>query len=65
MPRLKEQDYELHFFYLWLPSVDLAISRVKERVLRGGHDIPEPVIRRRFQRSFGNFWNYYRPIADG
>ncbi|HEY1423655.1 MAG TPA: AAA family ATPase [Candidatus Acidoferrum sp.] len=65
VPRLKRQDYEVHFFYLWLPSVELAISRVKERVLRGGHDIPEAVIRRRFQRSFANFWKYYRPIADG
>ena len=36
---LKRRGYEVHFFYLWLPSVELAISRVKERVLRGGHEI--------------------------
>jgi predicted ABC-type ATPase len=42
-------------------SVD---SRVKERVSRGGHDIPIGVIPMRFQRSFRNFWNYYRPAAD-
>jgi predicted ABC-type ATPase len=54
---LKRRGYEVHFFYLWLPSVELATSRVRERVLRGGHDIP-----RMFYggglRSFGNFWNY-------
>jgi len=61
---LKRRGYEVHFFYLWLPSVELAISRVRERVLRGGHDIPEDVLRRRFARSFRNFWNYYRSSAD-
>jgi predicted ABC-type ATPase len=61
---LKRRGYEVHSFFLWLPSVELAISRVKERVLRGGHDIPIGVIRRRFERSFRNFWNYYRPAAD-
>jgi predicted ABC-type ATPase len=61
---LRRRGYEAHFFYLWLPSVELAISRVKERVLRGGHDIPEDVLRRRFARSFRNFWNYYRSSAD-
>jgi predicted ABC-type ATPase len=30
---LKRRGYEVHFFYLWLPSVELAIARVKERVL--------------------------------
>jgi predicted ABC-type ATPase len=63
--KLKQKAYEVHFFYLWLPSVELAISRVRERVLQGGHDIPVEVVQRRFQRSFGNFWNYYRHVADG
>jgi hypothetical protein len=52
----KRRGYEVHFFI----SGFRAISRVKERVLRGGHDIPIGVIRRRFDRSFRNFWNYYR-----
>ena len=61
---LKRRGYEVHLFYLWLPSAELAISRVRERVSRGGHDIPETVVRRRFARSFRNFWNNYRPVAD-
>lgn len=40
--RLKAEGYDIHFFFLWLKSVDLALSRVKERVSRGGHDVPEP-----------------------
>jgi predicted ABC-type ATPase len=48
---------------LWLKSVDLALSRVKERVSRGGHDVPEAVIRRRFDRSMRNFLLHYRSLA--
>jgi len=38
--------YDVHIFYLWLPSPDLAVARVRRRVEAGGHDVPEPVIRR-------------------
>jgi len=40
--------YHVSLFFLGLPSVELAIARVAERVRQGGHNIPEPVIRRRF-----------------
>ena len=33
-------------------------------VLKGGHDVPEPVVRRRFGRSIKNFFVEYRPLAD-
>lgn len=46
-----------------LKSLDLALSRIKERVSRGGHDIPEPVVRRRFDRSIQNFLLHYRLLA--
>lgn len=62
--QLKARGYKIHVFFLWLKSVDLAISRVRDRVSRGGHDIPEPVIRRRFDRSTRNFLKYYRQVAD-
>jgi len=45
-------------------SVDVALSRVKGRVLKGGHDVPTTVIRRRFGRSVRNFLTEYRPLAD-
>jgi predicted ABC-type ATPase len=35
-------------YFLWLPSVEMAVARVAHRVSQGGHNIPEPVIRRRF-----------------
>jgi predicted ABC-type ATPase len=54
--------YEVHVFYLWLPTPDLAVARVRRRVQAGGHDVPEPVIRRRFKKSLVNFDRLYRPV---
>jgi predicted ABC-type ATPase len=62
--RLKKRRYVVHFFYLWAPSVEIALSRVRERVSGGGHDIPEPIVRRRFERSIDNFVCHYRKLAD-
>jgi predicted ABC-type ATPase len=61
--RLNAEGYEIHLFFLWLKSVDLALSRVRERVSRGGHDVPEQIIRRRFERSMRNFLLHYRQSA--
>lgn len=55
--------YDVHIFYLWLPSPDLAVARVRRRVETGGHDVPESVIRRRFWKSLVNFDRLYRPVA--
>jgi predicted ABC-type ATPase len=62
--KMRKQGYKIHVFFLWVKAVDLALSRVQERVSRGGHDVPEPVIRRRFDRSIRNFLILYRQLAD-
>jgi len=54
----------VHFFFLWVPTVRLALTRVRARVLQGGHDVPEAVIRRRFDRSIHNFLRRYRSLGD-
>ena len=41
-------------WYCGLASVELHVQRVAERVGRGGHDIPEALIRQRFKRSTRN-----------
>jgi len=61
---LKRRGYEVHIFYLWVPSAELTLARIKERVLRGGHDVPEAIVRRRFGRSIGNFLGAYGRLAD-
>ena len=62
--RLKHQGYVIHLFFLWIPNVDLAIARIKNRVAEGGHDVPAPDVRRRFSRSVRNFFSVYRPLLD-
>jgi predicted ABC-type ATPase len=61
---LKKRGYEVHIFFLWVPSAELTLARIKERVLRGGHDVAEAVVRRRFEKSMRNFFGPYRALAD-
>jgi predicted ABC-type ATPase len=60
----EKMGYEIIIYFFKIPSVDFAIERVKLRVARGGHNIPESVIRRRFERSWENFNLLYKPLAD-
>ena len=45
---------DVHIWYVGLRSPELHLSRVRARVLRGGHDIPERDIRRRYDASRQN-----------
>ena len=56
--------YRVAIIYLRLPSAEHAVERVARRVSEGGHHIPEAVVRRRFARSWPNFVELYRDIAD-
>jgi predicted ABC-type ATPase len=56
--------YDVHLIYLWQPSPDLAVQRVRTRVLLGGHDVPEADIRRRILRSVANFEHLYRRLVS-
>jgi predicted ABC-type ATPase len=42
---------EVRVWYVALRSADLHIARVRARVAKGGHDIPEPAIRERYDHS--------------
>jgi predicted ABC-type ATPase len=45
---------EVRIWYVGLASAELHIARVRSRVARGGHDIPEGKIRERYARSLLN-----------
>jgi predicted ABC-type ATPase len=62
--RLQGDGYRVHVIYIWLRRPELAVRRVAERVRRGGHDIPEEVIRRRYRSGLENFIRLFRPLAD-
>ena len=58
------QGYWIKLFFLGLPTPEMAIARVRQRVVEGGHDMPEPVIRRRFHAGWRNFEAIYRDLVD-
>src|SRR5690349_13408613 len=45
---------DVHIWYVALATPELHLARVKARVARGGHDIPERDIRRRYDASRNN-----------
>ncbi len=47
-----------------LPDAETAIARVASRVQQGGHDILEPVIRRRFASGLLNFNTQYKQAVN-
>jgi len=62
--RLQREGYRFDLYFFWLPSVEMAIQRVALRVLSGGHDIPEPVIRRRYDAGLNNFFSLHQRLAN-
>ncbi len=64
IPQWQAAGFQVVLFFLWLPTADLAVERVAGRVKQGGHSIPEPDIRRRYQRGLKNLFNLYLPIVD-
>ena len=56
--------YFVSLLFFWLPTPELAIVRVATRVSKGGHDIPEEVIRRRYATGMRNMVALYAPLCD-
>jgi predicted ABC-type ATPase len=64
LQKAKQRGFRIYLHYLWLPTPAIAIARVHERVKKGGHDVPEPDIRRRFDRSLNHFIHDYIQLGD-
>ena len=62
--KTKEKKYKIILFYFWLSSVELALARIDDRVKKGGHNIPNEVVIRRYERSLDNLVNLFIPISD-
>jgi predicted ABC-type ATPase len=61
---MRRDGYNFQLIFLWLRSAGLAVERVRERVIAGGHGVAEEVIRRRYVAGLRNFWELYQPLAD-
>lgn len=61
---LQATGYHFGLFFLWLPSPEMAIQRVRERTRSGGHMVPDETVHRRYFGGIRNFFRLYRPLAD-
>lgn len=59
----KACDYAIELHFIWIPTPQEAIRRVRQRVREGGHAVPADDIRRRFARSIQHFVDDYAPLA--
>lgn len=64
IPEWRQRGYLVTLVFVRLRSADMSIERVADRVRRGGHNIPEDVIRRRFPLGLANFESLYKPLVD-
>lgn len=60
----QDKKFTVTLLFFWLQNVDLAIERVKTRVIEGGHNIPKNVIKRRYKNGIKNFFDIYMEIVD-
>jgi len=58
--RLSQANYTVILVFVSLDSPELCLARVRQRVRKGGHAIPDSDVLRRFDRSLENFWHQYR-----
>lgn len=62
--RAKGLGYKIKLIYIFIESPEACFERVKMRIVKGGHDVPEEDVKRRFNRSLSNFWDNFREMAD-
>jgi len=60
----KSKGYEINLLFIWLDSPETAKQRVRSRVKKGGHNIPEPVVERRYHKGLENLKKYFVHLCD-
>ena len=59
----RAQGFRVRLIYVFLANAELNIARVRDRVAKGGHDVPEASIRSRRGRSFSQL-SWFFDAAD-
>jgi len=50
----REKGYTVRLYYVAVSSAEESLKRIKNRVEKGGHDIPAETVKRRFEERFVN-----------
>ena len=64
LKRAKEAGYRITLHFVWIPSAKVSLARVRQRVKKGGHNVPTADIMRRYDRIMRNLVELYLPLAD-
>jgi len=64
LKRWKAAGYRIEIVFLRISSTQLALRRIAARVKQGGHNVPRLDVLRRFTRSWNNFEERYKLLAD-
>ena len=62
--RAQLNEYEVVLIFFHLPSVEMAKQRVAQRVLKGGHNIPDEVVERRYLLGIKNLFGFIAIVDD-
>ena len=60
----KHKDYKITLFYIFVDNYNVCLERIKNRVLKGGHNVPIEDVKRRYYRSIKNFKKYINKIDN-
>lgn len=52
--RAKERGYTIRLYYIGLDTMEESLGRIRNRVAKGGHDIPREDVERRFSTRFAD-----------
>lgn len=60
----KEKGFKIYLNYVGIESSQLAKERIKNRVSKGGHNIPDEVVEKRYDESLKNLKSIIRIIDE-
>lgn len=62
LEEMRAAGYRIRLDFLWVPDLEITRRRVRSRVAKGGHDIPDDVQQRRFGKGIRLLAEHYRPL---
>ena len=62
--RAQASGYRVSLLFFWLCTPELALLRIAERMAKGGHNIPESIVRRRYVAGIKNLFTLFMPVVD-
>ena len=60
----QQKNYQTQIIFIFVDTPEILIERIQNRVMKGGHFVPDEDVRRRFERGKKNFWLFYKNLAD-